>query len=272
MKRITLITLIATIAVARSVQSSSDSSRESSEDLTTAINLLETSPTASSPASSTSRIVTQKELKEARKRRRKAMHALSHSYERLYFKLSPETYEKMKKAADECNSQLKMASEEINTCTERRLWAPKHHRHHNRHNSVYHTSNSSNKKNSDTQQGKRGKSLDNEVIPGAIYEDEDTTRLDSSTALSTVITSTQSTAAVAKPTASVALEIEQRIMSWRDVFAEQKSRVKCYIDKVKVNEEEYKGLNREEWREARDDLVVQLGNSVWQCIEDKLDR
>ena len=264
MKNIVLITLIITIITISGSVHSSDSSRESGEELSTAINLL--ADTTTSATSSTSRVVTQKELKDARKRRRKAMHMLSHSYERLYFKLSPETYEKMKKAADECNSELRMNSQEVNICTERRLlWSP---RHHNRHHSVYHTSSSSNKKNSDTQGGKRGKSLDNEVIPGAIYEDEDSTRVSSSTTRLTV-TSTQ--ASIAKPTASLALEIEQRIMSWRDVFAEEKSRVKCYIDKVKANEEEYRGLTRDEWREARDDLVVQLGNSAWQCIQDKLD-
>lgn len=284
MNKITLITLLIALAINDQVNSSDSSKESESEELTTALNLLETSSTTLPSVSSTSRrTITQKELKDARKRRRKAMHMLSHSYERLYFKLSPETYEKMKKAADECNAQLKMNSDEVNICTERRLlWAPHRHgyRHGNRHNNVYHTSNSNSntnsyKKNADV--SKRGKSLDNEVIPGAIYEDEETTKT-AETSSSTLETSpvsssvTQQSTTNSKPTTSVALEIEQKIMSWRDVFGEEKSRVKCYVDKVKSSENSYRDLTREEWRETREELLIQLGNSVWQCIEDKLDQ
>lgn len=211
------------------------------------------------PTSSSSRVISQKDLKDARKRRRKFMHSLSHAYERLYFKLSPETYEKIKKASDECNKELELSTDEVKMCTEKRMqFSPR-----NRYNHL----NSFNKKNMDAVAMKSGRTMDNEVIPGAVYEEEESTRVDSP-ATSTVTTE----GPFSKPTTSLALELEQRVMSWRDIFAEQKSRNKCYFDKVVANGPSYKNMTRDELREAREDSLIQLGFAVWECVNSKFDQ
>lgn len=211
------------------------------------------------PTSSTRRFISQKELKDARKRRRKFMHSLSHAYEHLYFKLSPETYEKIKKASDECNQQLELATDEVKMCTEKRMqFAPR--------NRYIHPK-PLNKKNIDAVRMKQGRTMDNEIIPGTVYEEEETTPVESSA--TSAVTTQQS---VSKPTTSLALEIEQRAMSWRDIFAEQKSRNKCYFDKVMANGPAYKNLTRDELREAREDSLIQLGLTVWECIDGKFDQ
>lgn len=158
------------------------------------------------------------------------MKKVSASYETFYYKLSPETYDKMMAMAQNCNRELEMDGASVTNCTVKRL----------------------SRRNSTKQQNKQRMSPQDSPV---VVADDD---------LNPVTTTTATT----KVDNSIPQE-EDKPKGWRDVVQYDQLTVKCYVDQMRKNDP-WNKMPRNEWREERDKMVLQYYNKKMSCLKLKL--
>lgn len=158
------------------------------------------------------------------------MKKVSASYETFYYKLSPETYDKMMAMAQHCNRELEMDGPSVTNCTVKRL----------------------SRRNSTKQQNKQRMSPQDSPV---VVADDDLNPVTTTTATTTVNNSIP--------------QEEDKPKGWRDVVQYDQLTVKCYVDQMRKNDP-WNKMPKNEWREERDKMVLQYYNKKMSCLKLKL--
>ena len=167
--------------------------------------------------------------------RRNQLSRITREYENMYYKLAPQVYDQMIGASKSCDQELKMDSEEVKSCVEKKM------------NAILNNKKKQDKDKAKNTRNKRQAPVDpSTTTPAPIVSDMD----DANT-----------TAVPMAPEVNA-------VKSWRDVLRTERLVVGCFVEGMRKTE--FRDLGRKEWRETRDQKYLELMKSRSECLKNKL--
>lgn len=166
--------------------------------------------------------------------RRNQLSRITREYENMYYKLAPQVYDQMISASKSCDQELKMDSDEVKSCVERKM------------NAILTNKKKQDKDKAKNTRSKRQAPADPTTTPAPIVSDMD----DANT-----------TAVPISPEMSP-------VKSWRDVLRTERLVVGCFVEGLRKTE--FRDLARKEWRETREEKYLDLMKTRSECLKNKL--